>query len=103
MKRIFAVASGIALLITGINLAPANAVPDYPTAAEVAAAKRNVAEKKKMVDRIEGILNTLESEARALEKVALEKSCWPGPFTSNPIVPAQTLYLLIALPSPKIY
>ncbi len=74
MKRILAVASGIALLVTGINLAPANAVPDYPTAAEVAAAKRNVETKRAMIQRIEGILDTLESEARALEKVALEKN-----------------------------
>lgn len=74
MKRILAVASGIALLITGINLAPANAVPDYPSAAEVAAAKRNVETKRAMIQRIEGILDTLEAEARALEKVALEKN-----------------------------
>jgi cell wall-associated NlpC family hydrolase len=74
VKRILAVASGIALLITGINLAPANAVPDYPSAAEVAAAKRNVETKRAMIQRIESILDTLESEARALEKVALEKN-----------------------------
>ena len=74
MKRILAVASGIALLITGINLAPANAVPDYPSAAEVAAAKRNVETKRAMIQRIEGILDTLEAEARALERVALEKN-----------------------------
>ncbi|MEY4990759.1 MAG: hypothetical protein RIS08_985 [Actinomycetota bacterium] len=74
MKRILAVASGIALLITGINLAPANAVPDYPSAAEVAAAKRNVETKRAMIQRIEGILDTLEAEAEALERVALEKN-----------------------------
>lgn len=74
MKRIIAVASGIALIITGINLAPANAVPDYPSAAEVAAAKRNVETKRAMIQRIEAILDTLEAEARVLEKVALEKN-----------------------------
>jgi cell wall-associated NlpC family hydrolase len=74
VKRILAVASGIALLITGINLAPANAVPDYPSAAEVAAAKRNVETKRAMIQRIEGILDTLEAEAEALERVALEKN-----------------------------
>lgn len=62
------------LLVSSLLLMPAYAVPDYPSAAEVAAAKRSVTEKKKMVERIEGILNTLESEARALERVALEKS-----------------------------
>ncbi|NBU22995.1 MAG: hypothetical protein EBS38_03655, partial [Actinobacteria bacterium] len=58
----------------GVTLAPANAVPDYPTAAEVAAAKRNVETKRAMIARIEGILDTLEAEAAALERVALEKN-----------------------------
>lgn len=74
MKRLIAIASGLALLVTGVILSPANAVPDYPSAAEVAAAKRNVETKKAMISRIEGILDTLESEARALEKVALQKN-----------------------------
>lgn len=74
MKRFIAIASGLALLITGVTLAPANAVPDYPTAAEVAAAKRNVETKRAMIARIEGILDTLEAEAAALERVALEKN-----------------------------
>ena len=73
-KKLIGIIASFGLLVTSLLLLPAYAVPDYPTAAEVAAAKRNVAEKKKMVDRIEGILDTLESEARALEKVALEKS-----------------------------
>ena len=62
------------LIATGFALSPAYAVPDYPTAAEVAAAKRNVEEKKKMISRIEGILNTLQDEADALESVALQKN-----------------------------
>lgn len=62
------------ILVTFLLLTPAWAVPNYPSAAEVAAAKRSVTEKKKMITRIEGILNTLESEARELEAVALEKS-----------------------------
>ncbi len=74
MKRLIAIASGLALLVTGVILSPANAVPDYPSAAEVAAAKRNVETKRAMISRIEGILDTLESEARALEKVALQKN-----------------------------
>jgi cell wall-associated NlpC family hydrolase len=74
LKRLIAIASGLALLVTGVILSPANAVPDYPSAAEVAAAKRNVETKKAMISRIEGILDTLESEARALEKVALQKN-----------------------------
>ncbi len=74
MKRLIAIASGLAILVTGVILSPANAVPDYPSAAEVAAAKRNVETKRAMISRIEGILDTLESEARALEKVALQKN-----------------------------
>lgn len=62
------------VLVTSLLLTPAWAVPNYPSAAEVAAAKRSVTEKKKMITRIEGILNTLEAEARELEAIALEKS-----------------------------
>lgn len=66
--------AGIAMLITGISLSPAYAVPNYPSAAEVAAAKRNVTAKAEMITRIEGILQELETEARALERIALQKS-----------------------------
>ena len=73
-KSVIAAIAGMILIATGFALSPAYAVPDYPTAAEVAAAKRNVEEKKKMVSRIEGILNTLQDEADALESVALQKN-----------------------------
>jgi len=73
-KSAIAALAGMVLLVTGFALSPAYAVPDYPTAAEVAAAKRNVEEKKKMIARIEGILNTLQDEADALESVALQKN-----------------------------
>lgn len=72
-KSAIAALAGMVLLVTGFALSPAYAVPDYPTAAEVAAAKRNVEEKKKMIARIEGILTTLQGEADALEAVALQK------------------------------
>ena len=73
-KSIIAAIAGMILIATGFSLSPAYAVPDYPTAAEVAAAKRNVEDKKKMISRIEGILNTLQDEADALESVALQKN-----------------------------
>ncbi len=73
-RSIIAGFAGIVLLATGFALSPAYAVPDYPTAAEVAAAKRNVEEKKKMITRIEGILDKLQEEADALEAVALQKN-----------------------------
>jgi cell wall-associated NlpC family hydrolase len=66
--------AGIGMLVTGITLGPAYAVPSYPTAEEVAKAKRSVTAKAEMIDRIEAILDELETEARALEKVALEKN-----------------------------
>jgi cell wall-associated NlpC family hydrolase len=73
-KSVIAAIAGMILIATGFVLSPAYAVPDYPTAAEVAAAKRNVEEKKKMISRIEGILGTLQDEADALESVALQKN-----------------------------
>ena len=73
-KSVIAAIAGMVLIATGFALSPAYAVPDYPTAAEVAAAKRNVEEKKKMISRIEGILSTLQDEADALETVALQKN-----------------------------
>jgi cell wall-associated NlpC family hydrolase len=72
--RLLAGFAGIGMLVTGIALGPAYAVPSYPTAEEVAKAKRSVTAKAEMIDRIEAILDELETEARALEKVALEKN-----------------------------
>ncbi len=71
---LIAALSGIGLVAGSLLLTPAYANPDYPTAAEVAAAKRDVQEKEKMIERIEEILVTLEEEARALETIALQKN-----------------------------
>jgi hypothetical protein len=76
-KTRFSIVATLAALAVGITtaiLSPAYAVPDYPTAAEVAAAKANVQEKQEMVERIEGILDELEIQARALETIALQKT-----------------------------
>ena len=73
-NAIIAALSGIGLVAGTLLLTPAYANPDYPTAAEVAAAKRDVQEKEKLIERIEGILVTLEEEARALETIALQKN-----------------------------
>ena len=73
-KALIAILTSAGLLMSGLILGPAYAVPDYPSAAEVAAAKRDVQEKQKMIERIEGILDTLEEEARALEVIALRKN-----------------------------
>ena len=73
-NALIAALSGIGLVAGTLLLTPAYANPDYPTAAEVAAAKRDVQEKEKLIERIEGILVTLEEEARALETIALKKN-----------------------------
>ena len=73
-KTVIASLSGLGLVVGTLLLSPAYAVPDYPTAAEVAAAKRDVQEKQKMIERIEGLLDDLEEEARALEIIALKKN-----------------------------
>ncbi|MEZ7857656.1 MAG: hypothetical protein QMB01_01245, partial [Aquiluna sp.] len=73
-KQVVAALAGVGILLTSVLLAPAYAVPSYPTAAEVAAAKANVQEKQKMVERIEGILETIRIEADALEVIALQKN-----------------------------
>jgi cell wall-associated NlpC family hydrolase len=54
-------------------VAPSWAVPSYPSAAEVAAAKKNVSAKKAMIARIEKIVQELAVEANKLGKVALIK------------------------------
>ena len=73
-NAIIAALSGIGLVAGTLLLTPAYANPDYPTAAEVAAAKRDVQEKEKLIERIEEILVSLEEEARALETIALQKN-----------------------------
>ena len=73
-NAIIAALSGIGLVAGTLLLTPAYANPDYPTAAEVAAAKRDVQEKEKLIERIEQILVSLEEEARALETIALQKN-----------------------------
>ena len=73
-NKVVAALAGLGMILTSAVLLPAYAVPNYPSAAEVAAAKANVQEKAKMVERIEGILETLQEEADALEVVALQKN-----------------------------
>jgi cell wall-associated NlpC family hydrolase len=51
-------------------VAPSWAVPSYPSAAEVAAAKKNVSAKKAMIARIEKIVQELAVEANKLGRVA---------------------------------
>ena len=73
-KALLASLAGAGLLAGTLLITPAFAVPDYPSAAEVAAAKRDVQEKQKMIERIEALLDQLEDEAQALEIIALKKN-----------------------------
>jgi peptidoglycan DL-endopeptidase CwlO len=68
-----ALAAG-ALVITGVALGPASAVPNYPSAAEVAEAKKNVRDKQAMIERLEGYIAELEIEAEDLGRIALIKN-----------------------------
>ena len=58
------------LIFTGLTVAPSFAVPSYPSAAEVAAAKNNVTKKKAMIARLEKIIADLAAEAADLGRTA---------------------------------
>ena len=69
-RALIAVAASAALVFGASVVAPSWAVPSYPSAAEVAASKRNVAAKKAMIARIEKIVQDLAVEANKLGRVA---------------------------------
>ncbi|MEN9713608.1 MAG: hypothetical protein RLZZ164_272 [Actinomycetota bacterium] len=75
-KATIAAFLAVAALVTVSNLganATPNPVPSYPSAAEVAAAKKKVASKKAMIKRLEAIIADLMTQADAAEKVAQVK------------------------------
>jgi cell wall-associated NlpC family hydrolase len=69
-RAIIATAASAALVFGATVVAPSWAVPSYPSAAEVAAAKKNVSAKKAMIARIEKIVQELAVEANKLGRVA---------------------------------
>jgi peptidoglycan DL-endopeptidase CwlO len=69
-RAIIASAAAAALVFGATVVAPSWAVPSYPSAAEVAAAKKNVSAKKAMIARIEKIVQELAVEANKLGRVA---------------------------------
>ncbi len=73
-SRLLASVAAASLLFGTLLIAPAYAVPDYPTAEEVAKAKQNVRDKQAMIERIEGLLAGLEAEAEELGRIALIKN-----------------------------
>jgi cell wall-associated NlpC family hydrolase len=62
------------MLFTSTVVGPAWAVPDYPSAEEVAAAKKKVSEKRAMIARLEKYLADLSVESDALATTALIKA-----------------------------
>ncbi|MEN9969969.1 MAG: hypothetical protein RLZZ229_177 [Actinomycetota bacterium] len=69
-RALIATATVAGLVFTGAVVAPSWAVPSYPTAAEVAAAKKSVAAKKAMIERLDAIIAELEVAADKLSRVA---------------------------------
>jgi cell wall-associated NlpC family hydrolase len=70
-SRVLIASAATAALVFGATVvAPSWAVPSYPSAAEVAAAKKNVSAKKAMIARIEKIVQELAVEANKLGRVA---------------------------------
>jgi cell wall-associated NlpC family hydrolase len=74
LRAPFALFTSLILLLGTVLAAPAFANPNYPTAAEVAAAKRNVVEKQKMIQRIENLIADMEDEVEVLNREASIKA-----------------------------
>ncbi len=72
--KLLAISVAFAMGVSGAVLGPAFAVPDYPTWAEVEAAKDDVEEKKKLIEELEGYLAELGAELDELNTVALIKN-----------------------------
>jgi protein subunit release factor A len=74
LKAPFALFTSLAILLGTVLAVPAMANPNYPSAAEVAAAKRNVVDKQKMIERIENLIADLEDEVEVLNREASIKA-----------------------------
>ena len=69
-RLLIAVAAVGGMVLTGVAVSPSWAVPSYPSAAEVAAARGNVTAKKAMIARIEAVIAQQAKAADAAAKVA---------------------------------
>ena len=72
-RRVLLAAATAAVVAAGVLVAPAWAVPNYPSWAEVQAARRNVAKKKAIIKKLEAVIQAEAAEADKLGKVALIK------------------------------
>jgi hypothetical protein len=68
--KLVALSVAFAMGVSGAVLGPAFAVPDYPTWAEVEAAKDDVEEKEKLIEELEGYLAELGAELDELNTIA---------------------------------
>ena len=73
-RALIVTATVAGLVLTGSIISPSFAVPSYPSAAEVAAAKRSVTAKKEMITRIEDLLVELEAQQTKLNAEARTKA-----------------------------
>ena len=73
-KSFIAVIASLGLVLGTALSGPAFANPNYPSAAEVAAAKANVTAKQNMIVRIENLIADLEDELEPLNREASIKS-----------------------------
>ena len=73
-RALIVTATVAGLVLTGSIISPSFAVPSYPSAAEVAAAKRSVTAKKEMITRIEDLLVELEAQQSKLNAEARTKA-----------------------------
>jgi cell wall-associated NlpC family hydrolase len=74
MKSFVAVLSSLSLVLGAGLGGPAFANPNYPSAAEVAAAKANVVQKQNMIIRIEKLIADQEEEVEVLNREAAAKA-----------------------------
>ena len=73
-KPFIALAMAALLVFSGLATLESWAVPNYPSAAEVEAAKKSVKKKKAMIARLDGIIKELAVEEAALVQVAQAKA-----------------------------
>jgi len=72
-RVLVATASVVGLLFSPLTAAPANAVPNYPSWADVQNAKKKVAAKKAMIAKLQAIIQAEAAKAAELGKIALIK------------------------------
>lgn len=70
-RILLAVVTSLALFLSAGVVGPAWATPSYPTWAEVEAAKKKVAAKQAMIDRLQTVIEDLGAQADELASIAL--------------------------------